>query len=133
MTAATSPMRHLPALLLLLAAAPPAWKTVGHTGDGNPVQVDPKSVKRKGTTVDATVRVPFLKPKKMASGNVTSSITKVTFDCAKETVAIKEYTYYFNEKTNKIFQHQVAQTPGFAPVMGGSMTKVAYDDLCKKP
>ena len=125
-------MRSLTMLAALLVAAPPAWKTVGHTGDGNPVQIDPKSVKRRGTTVDATVRVPFLKPKKMSGGNVTSSITKVTFDCAKENVAIKEYTYYFDEKTRKIFQHQVAQTPGFSPVMGGSMTKVAYDNLCKK-
>src|SRR6184192_981355 len=116
---------------LLTLAAQPRWQTVGHTGDGNPVQVNPKSVRRKGTTVDATVRVPFNKPKKMPGGNVTSSISKVTFDCAKETVAIKEYTYYFDEKANKVFQHQVAQTPGFGPVMGGSMTKVAYDELCK--
>jgi hypothetical protein len=97
------------------------------------VQVDPKSVKRKGANVDATVRVPFLKPKKMAGGDVTSSRTKVTFECGKETVAIKEYTFYYDEKANKVFQHQVAQMPGFSPVMGGSMTKVAYDYLCKKP
>ena len=39
---------------------------------------------------------------------------------------------YYNEKTNKVYQHQVAKLPGFGPVMGGSMTKVAYDYLCKK-
>jgi hypothetical protein len=120
------------ALLALLALAQPRWQTIGHTADGNAVQLRPASVKRSGTTVDATVRVPFLKPKKMPGGNVTSAITKVTFDCAKESVAIKEYTYYYDEKTNKVYQHQVAQTPGFSPVMGGSMTKVAYDNLCKK-
>ena len=76
--------------------------------------------------------MPFNKPKKLGGGNVTSSITKVTFDCSKETVAIKEYTYYYDEKTNKVYQHQVAKLPGFSPVMGGSMTKVAYDDLCKQ-
>jgi hypothetical protein len=128
-------MQRLTTVGFLLLSAAPAyaqkkWTTVGRTGDGNEVQVDRKSVKRKGTIVDATVRVPFNKPKKMAGGNVTSSITKVAFDCAKETVAIKEYTYFFDEKANKIFQHQAAQTPGYAPVMGGSMTKVAYDDLC---
>ena len=96
------------------------------------MQIDSKSVKRRATLVDATVRVPFLKPKKQPGGNVTSSITKVTFDCAKESVAIKEYTFYYDEKTNKIFQHEVAKMPGFSPVMGGSMTKVAYDNLCKK-
>ena len=133
-------MRCLTLLVLLAAAAAPLhaqraqrkWTTIGHTGDGNAVELDARSVKRKGTTVDATVRVPFLKPKKQPGGNVTSSITKVTFDCAKESVAIKEYTFYYDEKANKVFQHQVAQTPGFGPVMGGSMTKVAYDNLCKK-
>ena len=134
-------MRRLTTLALLVLATPLAttplaaqgrWQTVGHTGDGNPVQLDSRSVKRRGSTVDATVRVPFIKPKKMPGGNVTSSVTKVTFDCAKETVAIKEYTYFFDEKANKVFQHQAARTPGFAPVMGGSMTKVAYDELCRK-
>jgi len=117
---------------LALLAPQPRWQTVGHTGDGNSVQIDPKSVKRHGTLVDATVRVPFLKPKKMQGGNVTSSITKVTFDCSKETNMIREYTFYYDEKTNKIFQHEAAKVPGFAPVMGGSMTRVAYDYVCKK-
>ena len=122
----------LPAALAAAALPQPKWQTIGHTGDGNPVQLDPKSVKRKGATVDATVRVQFLKPKKMPGGNVTSSRTEMTFDCAKENVAVKVNTYYFDEKTNKVFQRSVSQTPGFGPVMGGSMTKVAYDHLCKK-
>lgn len=128
----TMPLLRPLAAALLALAPQPRWQTIGHTGDGNPVQLDPRSVKRKGTMVDATVRVPFVKPKKMPGGDVTSSRTTVTFDCAKETVAIKAYTYYFDEKANKIFQHQVAKLPGFAPVMGGSMTKVAYDHLCKR-
>ena len=105
-------MRRLTLLTLLAAAAPlhalhaqRKWTTVGHTGDGNAVELDARSVKRTGANVDATVRVPFLKPKKMPGGNVTSAITKVTFDCAKESVAIKEYTYFYDEKTNKVFQH----------------------------
>ena len=125
-------MPNISALALVLLALQPRWTPIGNTGDGNPVQVDARSVKRKGTTVDATVRVQFLKPKKMTGGNVTSSRTVMTFDCAKETVAVKQNTYYYDEKANKVFQNSVAQTPGFGPVMGGSMTKVAYDDLCKK-
>jgi len=119
-------------LLALLALAQPRWQPIGATGDANPVFVDQRSVKRTGTTVDATVRVRFLKPKKMPGGDVTSSRTVLTFDCAKRSVAIKENTYFYDEKTNKVFQRSVAQTPGFSPVMGGSMTQVAYDALCKK-
>ena len=126
---AAAPLLALP---VAHAAAQPRWKTVGHTADGNPVQVSPKSVKRAGSTVAATVRVEFLKPKKMPGGNVTSSRTMLTFDCAKRSVAIKENTYYFDEKADKVFQRSVAQIPGYSPVMGGSMTQVAYDDLCKK-
>ena len=125
-------MPNISALALVLLALQPRWTAIGNTGDGNPVSVNPRSVKPTGTTVDATVRVQFLKPKKMPGGNVTSSRTTMTFDCAKETVAVKENTYYHDEKTNKVFQRSVAQTPGFGPVMGGSMTKVAYDHLCTK-
>ncbi len=127
------------AALALLAAAPPAaaeaqaarWKELGKTGDGNAVLVDDRTVKRAGDSVRATLRVKFIKPKKMPGGDVTSSRTTMTFDCAKETVAVKENVYFYDEKTNKVFQRSVAQVPGFSPVMGGSMTKVAYDHLCK--
>ena len=118
--------------LLLLALQSPRWTPIGNTGDGNPVLVNARSVKKKGTMVDATVRVQFLKPKKMRGGDVTSSRTTLTFDCAKEMFAVKENVYFFDEKTNKVFQRDVVKTPGFGPVMGGSMTKVAYDHLCKK-
>ncbi len=122
--------------LALLAATPLAaqtkWQPIGATADGNVVQLAPKSVKRSGTTVDATVRVQFVKPKKMPAGDVTSSRTKMTFDCARAMVAVKENVYYHDERTDKVFQRSVAQAPGFGPVLGGSMTKVAYDHLCKK-
>jgi hypothetical protein len=128
-------MRRTAVLLALLAAAPAAaqsrWQPIGKTGDANPVLVDARSVKRKGPLVDATVRVQFLKPKKMPGGDVTSSRTAMTFDCSKETVAVKVNTYFYDEKANKVFQRSEAKLPGFGPVMGGSMTKVAYDHLCK--
>jgi len=125
-------MPNVFAFALVLLAFQPRWTPIGNTGDGNPVSVNARSVKKKGTTVDATVRVQFLKPKKMPGGDVTSSRTTMTFDCAKEAVMVKENVYFYDEKTNKVFQRSVAQTPGYGPVMGGSMTKVAYDHLCKR-
>ena len=36
------------------------------------------------------------------------------------------------KRTNKVFQHSKPKIPGFAPVLGGSMTSVAFDALCKR-
>ena len=76
--------------------------------------------------------MPFAKPKKMPGGNVTSSRTAIALNCPARTIAIKENVYYYDEKTDKVFQRSVAKVPGFSPVMGGSMTQVAYDALCTK-
>jgi len=125
-------------VLPLLAAAAPLgaqaarWKELGKTGDGNAVLVDERTVKRAGDSVRATLRVKFIKPKKMSGGDVTASRTAVTFDCPKRTVAIRENTYYYDERTNRVFQHTKPKIPGFAPVLGGSMTAVAFDALCKR-
>jgi hypothetical protein len=126
------------AALALLAAAPLAaqpstrWKELGKTGDGNAVLFDQRTVKRAGDSVRATLRVQFIKPKKMPGGDVTSSRTAVTFDCPKRTVAIRENTYYYDERANRVFQQTKPKLPGFAPVLGGSMTAVAFDALCKR-
>ena len=129
------------ALLAAAALAPPLasplgaqasrWKELGKTGDGNAVLLDQRSLKRAADSVRATLRVQFLKPKKMAGGDVTSSRTAVTFDCRAKRVAIRENTYYYDERANRIYQQSKPKMPGFAPVMGGSMTAVAYDALCK--
>ena len=128
------------AALALLAAAPSGaplgaqvsrWKELGRTGDGNAVLLDQRSLKRAADSVRATLRVQFLKPKKVAGGDVTSSRTAVTFDCRAKRVAIRENTYYYDERANRIYQQSKPKMPGFAPVMGGSMTAVAYDALCK--
>ena len=63
-------MRHpLAIALALAAAAPPSaaaaqprWREVGKLGDGSPVYVDQRSVKRAADSVRATVRVRFAKP-----------------------------------------------------------------------
>ena len=125
------------AALALVAAAPlaaqaPRWKELGKTGDGNAVLVDERTVKRAGDSVRATLRVKFIKPKKMGTDSVRASRTAVTFDCPKRTVAIRENTYYYDERRNKVFQHSKPGIPGFSPVIGGSMTSVAFDALCKR-
>ena len=137
----TDSYRRAALAALLLATAPlgaalgaqaPRWKELGKTGDGNAVLVDERSVKRAGDSVRATLRVHFIKPKKMPGGDVTASRTAVTFDCPKKTVAIRENTYFFDERTNRVFQHSKPKLPGFMPVLGGSMTAVAFDALCKR-
>ena len=134
----TTPRAATLAALALLAAAPVAaqqstrWKELGKTGDGNAVLVDQRTVKRAGDSVRATLRVQFVKPKKMPGGDVTSSRTAVTFDCPKRAVAIRENTYYYDERANRIFQQSKPKIPGFGPVLGGSMTAVAFDALCKR-
>ena len=53
-------MRHLVIALVLLpslAHAQKKWTPIGATSSGNQVFVDPKSVKRTGSLVAATVRV----------------------------------------------------------------------------
>ena len=136
-TTHTAARAALASLALLLAAAPlgaqaSRWKELGKTGDGNAVLLDTRSLRRSGDSVRATLRVQFLKPKKMPGGDVTSSRTAVTFDCPKRAVAIRENTYYYDERANRIFQQSKPKIPGFAPVLGGSMTAVAFDALCKR-
>ena len=135
--AAATALVALVALVALAALAAPVaaqtrWKELGRTGDGNAVLVDQRTLKHAGDSVRATLRVQFLKPKKMPGGDVTSSRTALTFDCPGKRVAIRENTYFFDEKANRVFQHVQPKVPGFSPVIGGSMTAVAYDALCHK-
>lgn len=125
-------MKSLTFLALLSLASQPGWKEAGKTADANPVYVRTSTVTRTGSIVAATVRTEYLKHKKMKGGDVTSSRTKLKVDCAKESYAVLEHIEYYDAKTNKIFSKLVPTTPGYGPVMGGSMSRVAYDYLCKK-
>jgi hypothetical protein len=79
-----------------LVATPPdanqaKWKEIGKTSVGNPVYVDPKSVKKAADgIVTATLRAVFVKPIATPKGPITASRTVAMFDCAKKTVAVKE-------------------------------------------
>jgi hypothetical protein len=49
----------------------------------------------------------------------------------EETVAVKENTYYHDEKTNNVFQRSAAGKPGFGPAIRGTLPDIAMAHLCK--
>jgi hypothetical protein len=122
--------------VVVLSSLPDAvqtkWQEIGKTSVGNPVYVDPKSVKRGADgIVTATVRVTFVKPANTPKGPITASRTVAMFDCAKKVVAVKENTYYHDEKANRIYQHTAAGKPGYGPAIKGTLPDVAMAYLCK--
>ena len=108
------------------------WQEIGRTSSGNPVFVDPKSVRKEGGIVTATVRVQFVEPVATPKGAYTSARTVAMFDCAKRVVAVKENTYYLDEKRNRIAEHKVVGKPGFGTVILGTLPDVALRHLCAK-
>ena len=125
-------MRFLAALLLAPSAlhAQKKWTDIGTTAAGNHVFVDPKSVKRTGNLVAATVRVVFSTPVKTAKGTWMSSRTTATFDCVAKKVAAKENTYYGDAKETKVVEKKVNAQPGYGVALGGTMGAVAMQYLC---
>ena len=108
------------------------WQEIGKTSVGNPVYVDPRSVKKGADgIVTATVRVTFVKPANTPKGPITASRTVAMFDCGKKVVAVKENTYYHDEKSNNVYQHTAAKTPGYGPAIKGTLPDVAMAYLCK--
>ena len=120
------------ALVLLpsLAQAQKKWTPIGATSSGNQVFVDPRSVKRTGSLVAATVRVVFTKPVQTSSGAWMSSRTTATFDCATKKLAAKENTVYGDARETKVVEHKVNKIPGYGPALGGSLGDVALKYLC---
>ena len=130
-------MRALLVALVLSALTGPAaaaqgrWKDIGPTASGNVVSVDPRSIKRSGGLVSATVRVVFTTPVKTPQGLWASAKTSATFDCAKKSLAAKENVYYSDAKSTKVVERKVNKLPGYGPALGGSLGAVALDYLCK--
>jgi hypothetical protein len=124
------------AALLVVTLVPSAvaqkWKDIGKTSSGNVVSVDPRSVKRTGDLVNATVRVVFTPPVKAARGTWASSKTVATIDCAKKYLAAKENVFYSDAKSTKVVERSVNKQPGFGPALQGSLGGIAVDYLCKK-
>jgi hypothetical protein len=106
------------------------WRQIGTTSSGNPVFVDPKSVSKAGGIVTATVRAVFVDPVQTPQGAWTSARTVAMFDCAHQTVAVKENTYFLDERRNRIAQHKVVGKPGFGTTIKGTLADVALLHLC---
>ena len=113
-----------------VADAQKKWTDIGTTSAGNHVFVDPKSVKRTGNLVSATVRVVFTTPVQTAKGTWMSSRTKATFDCSAKKLAAKENVYYGDAKETKVVEKKVNAQPGYGVALGGTMGAVAMQYLC---
>ena len=125
---ATSP--HAASSRTASSRAQGRWKQIGTTSSNNPVYLDPKSVSRANGIVTATVRVQFLEPVQTGQGAWTSARTVAMFDCAHKTVAVKENTYFLDEKKNRVAQHKVVGKPGFGTTIKGTLADVALLHLC---
>ena len=121
----------LPAALSAQKKAPPKWLEIGKTSQGNPVFIDPKSVKREHGIVGATVRAVFATPVKTPKGELHASRTKAMFDCAKRQFAVKENWLYFDETKATVFEHRQPKVPGYGTVFKGTLPDVALTYLCR--
>ena len=109
------------------------WREIGKTSVGNPVYLDPKSVKKSADgIITATLRAVFVKPVATPKGPITTSRTVAMFDCGKKTVAVKENIYFHDEKANSVFQRSAPVKPGFGTVIKGTLPDVAMGYLCPK-
>jgi hypothetical protein len=129
-------MRFQTVLLLLASVTEPAaaqgkWKEIGKTSVGNSVYVDPTTVKTVNGITTARLRVKFATPVATPEGNWVTSQHLAMFDCAKSKFATKESIYYSDEAGKKVVEKKVIAIPGYGPALGGSITKVALDYLCK--
>jgi len=129
-------MRYSFVSALVFAAALPAaaraqWKEIGKTSAGNSVFVDAKSVKTKDGITSARLQVKFAKPVDTPQGQWKLSRHDAMFNCAKKTVAAKSSTYYSDAAATKVVKRDVISIPGYGPAIGGSMTQVALDYVCK--
>lgn len=122
----------LSAALATPSVAQGRWKEIGKTSANNIVYVDTKSVKTKDGITTANLQVKFVTPVKTPQGNWMLSRHVAMFDCAKRTVAAKSSTYYSDAAATKVVQQSTNKIPGFGTAIGGSMTQVAMDYLCKR-
>lgn len=105
-------------------------REIGRTAAGNPVLVEPRTIKREGSMLSATVRVRFAKAVRAPGGDWWSSRTRLTLDCSRRQVKVLENWYYADTTWRRVASHNAPGIPGFGTVMGGSMTSVAHDALC---
>jgi hypothetical protein len=125
----------LPAVALAFHAAPATaqsrWKEIGKTASNNIVYIDPKSTKTVNGIIMTRLQVKFVTPVKAGKDEWHLSRHLASFDCAKKTVAARESWYYGDDAGTKVLQHDVVKIPGFGTTIGGSMTAIALDYVCK--
>lgn len=107
-----------------------ALREIGRTAAGNPVLVEPRSVRREPPLLHAIVRVRFAKAVRAPGGDWWSSRTRLTLDCSSRQVKVLENWYYADTTWRTIASHRAIGQPAFGTVIGGSMTSVSYDNLC---
>lgn len=116
--------------VLLVSLSQGRWQKIGKTRTGNPVYVDSKSVRSADGIVSATIRVTFAKPVTVPTGELTASRASAVFDCSKRSVAAKENTLFFDERSNSIYERKVNAKPGFGPAIAGTFADVALKYFC---
>lgn len=132
-----------PLLVAVLAAATVAlapatasaqrWREIGKTSTGNTVYIDPASVTRRDSIVTATVRVVYAKPTDTPKGPITGSRSVAMFNCARQTVAVRENIIWHDERRGTIYEKRTPRQPGFGPVFSSNFSGVALAHLCTPP
>lgn len=110
--------------------SPQGPQPIGTISGGNPVFLEPKSVKRTGDEVTATLRTSFLKPAKAPGGLWYGSRTLVTVRCQAGTAAVKENRYYSDAKFKTVASEKIVGIPGYAAPVPGSVPALALKALC---
>ena len=113
-------------LRLLLALQP----VLGSVAGGNPVTLEPASVKRSAAEVTAVLRTTFTKPAKVPGGEWFGTRTKVAVRCAAGTAAVLENRYYSDAKFTKVANERINKMPGYAAPVPGSIQAIAVTALC---
>jgi hypothetical protein len=128
-------MIRLTAAVLCLAITPlvggaQALRDIGRTAAGNPVFVEPATVRRTGDSVSAIVRVRFAKAVRARTGEWWSSRTRLTIACAPRQAKILENWYFADTTWRSVADHPTIGAPAFGTILGGSMVAVAHTALC---
>jgi surface-adhesin protein E len=130
-TAATSLPATAAAQSRAQSRAQTRWKEIGKTSSGNAVLVDPASMKTVNGITTMRVEVKFTPPVKTPKGDWYLSRHIALFDCAKKAVGAKESVYYGDAAATKVMEKKVIAQPGLGSPIGGSMTQVAFDYVCR--
>jgi hypothetical protein len=128
-------IRLAPTVLLFAAAILPQgkWQEIGKTSTGNPVFLDPRSVKKGGDgIITASLRVTYATPLDTPKGKVTASRAVAMFDCAGQKVATRQSILYLDEAKKIEYSNRTIAKPGFGPALPSTFADVALKHLCAK-